>query len=121
MHFAEFGVVLLLFIIGLELQPARLWTFRSAVFGLGGAQVVVGGHFLLRPVLHAVATTRTPELFTATALLIVCGTALLMNSIGISMALGAFLAGMLAFNRGFQRLISAQEIRLGQNRFGGLI
>src|SRR5262249_47970623 len=40
-HFAEFGVVLLLFVIGLELQPKRLWTMRSAVFGLGGAQVLL--------------------------------------------------------------------------------
>ena len=39
LHFAEFGVVLLLFIIGLELQPTRLWVMRNAVFGLGGAQV----------------------------------------------------------------------------------
>jgi monovalent cation:proton antiporter-2 (CPA2) family protein len=38
MHTTEFGVVLLLFIIGLELQPARLWVLRRAVFGLGGAQ-----------------------------------------------------------------------------------
>ena len=35
MHTTEFGVVLLLFIIGLELQPARLWVLRRAVFGLG--------------------------------------------------------------------------------------
>jgi Kef-type K+ transport system membrane component KefB len=35
MHFAEFGVVLLLFVIGLELQPKRLWTLRNTVFGLG--------------------------------------------------------------------------------------
>lgn len=41
LHFAEFGVVLLLFIIGLELQPSRLWVTRNAVFDLGGAQVVV--------------------------------------------------------------------------------
>ena len=41
MHTTEFGVVLLLFIIGLELQPARLWVLRRVVFGLGGAQVVV--------------------------------------------------------------------------------
>ncbi|HSW14247.1 MAG TPA: monovalent cation:proton antiporter-2 (CPA2) family protein [Solimonas sp.] len=39
LHFSEFGVVLLLFVIGLELQPSRLWTLRRAVFGLGGAQV----------------------------------------------------------------------------------
>ena len=36
LQFAEFGVVLLLFVIGLELQPRRLWTMRRAVFGLGG-------------------------------------------------------------------------------------
>ena len=40
MHIAEFGVVLLLFVIGLELQPSRLWAMRKAVFGLGVAQVV---------------------------------------------------------------------------------
>ena len=39
LHFGEFGVVLLLFLIGLELQPSRLWTMRRPVFGLGGAQV----------------------------------------------------------------------------------
>ncbi len=208
MHFAEFGVVLLLFIIGLELQPARLWTFRNTVFGLGGAQVlisglilggiafalgfgtaaavviglslalsstafvlqtlaergelkdrhgrvafaillfqdiaaipllavvpllgagaavasgasvpltllkvggalavvVVGGNYLLRPLLRAVAATRTPELFTASALLIVSGTALLMNAIGISMALGAFLAGMLLANSEYRHQLEA--------------
>src|SRR4051812_22726171 len=43
LHFAEFGVVLLLFLIGLELQPSRLWELRRSVFGLGGIQVVVTG------------------------------------------------------------------------------
>ena len=41
LQFAEIGVVLLLFLIGLELDPARLWTLRRTVFGLGGAQVGV--------------------------------------------------------------------------------
>jgi monovalent cation:H+ antiporter-2, CPA2 family len=41
MHFAEFGVVIMLFIIGLELEPARLWRMRGPIFGLGGAQVVL--------------------------------------------------------------------------------
>src|SRR5262249_49763420 len=41
MHFAELGVVLLLFVIGLELQPSRLWVLRKSVFGLGGVQVLV--------------------------------------------------------------------------------
>src|ERR1700724_3126914 len=40
-HVAEFGVVLLLFIIGLELQPTRLWVMRRTVFGLGAAQVLL--------------------------------------------------------------------------------
>ncbi|MEC5384796.1 monovalent cation:proton antiporter-2 (CPA2) family protein [Uliginosibacterium sp. H3] len=40
LHFAEFGVVLFLFVIGLELQPSRLWVLRRQVFGLGSAQVL---------------------------------------------------------------------------------
>ncbi|KTD22699.1 monovalent cation-H antiporter-2, CPA2 family [Legionella lansingensis] len=40
MHFAEFGVVMMLFIIGLELEPTRLWQLRKAVVGLGGLQVI---------------------------------------------------------------------------------
>ena len=41
LHFAEFGVVLLLFIIGLELKPSRLWQLRRDIFGLGLVQVLV--------------------------------------------------------------------------------
>ena len=40
-HFAELGVVFLLFIVGLELKPSRLWVMRRMVFGLGTAQVIV--------------------------------------------------------------------------------
>src|SRR5262245_5739056 len=43
LHFAEFGIVLLLFLIGLELRPKRLWAMRYAVFGLGTAQVAITG------------------------------------------------------------------------------
>ena len=43
LHISEFGVILLLFIIGLELQPSRLWVLRRQVFGLGSAQVVITG------------------------------------------------------------------------------
>src|SRR6266568_3745315 len=43
LQFAEFGVVLLLFLVGLELQPSRLWVLRRPVFGLGGAQVLATG------------------------------------------------------------------------------
>ncbi len=41
MHFAEFGVVMMLFLVGLELEPARLWRMRGPILGLGGAQVMV--------------------------------------------------------------------------------
>ena len=192
LHFAEIGVVLLLFIIGLELQPKRLWVMRQAVFGLGSLQVTItsiavalpiwllfelswqaalvlgfslalsstafvlqllgeqkklnqphgrsafgvllfqdiavipailllntvqpsdqGGHafepllmlyvvagliaarFLLRPLLRIVASTGIHELFVAAALSIVVGAALAMHAAGLSMGLGAFVAGMM--------------------------
>ena len=41
MHFAEFGVVMMLFLVGLELEPALLWRLRGPILGLGGLQVVV--------------------------------------------------------------------------------
>jgi monovalent cation:proton antiporter-2 (CPA2) family protein len=194
MHFAEIGVVFLLFIIGLELQPKRLWVMRRLVFGLGTGQVgvtsvvlaailalgfglswteaalfgfalalsstafvlqllaerkalnqphgraafgilllqdvavipaiavldlvnpnttsggtwldalivvgvVIGGlilaRLLLRPLLRIVAGTGIPELFIAAALALVVGSALAMQGLGLSMGLGAFLAGMM--------------------------
>ena len=190
LHFAEIGVVLLLFIIGLELQPRRLWVMRHAVFGLGSLQVgattttlalvlwslglsvasalilgfslalsstafvlqllgekkqlnhqhgraafgvllfqdvavipaiaylsVAGGdgnhgafspiaiisvivgfvaaRFLLRPLLRIIANTGVHELFIAASLAIVTGSALAMQAAGLSMGLGAFIAGML--------------------------
>lgn len=41
MHFAEFGIVMMLFVIGLELEPASLWRLRKSIVGLGGLQVVL--------------------------------------------------------------------------------
>lgn len=209
MHFAELGVVLLLFVIGLELQPSRLWVLRRSVFGLGSAQVaataaliaaaalalgiswqaacvigfglamsstafvlqvlaernqltarfgrssfaillfqdlavipllaiipllgpagsatrtggnallsgvialavigavIVGGRLLLRPVLQVIARTRIQEIFTAAALLVVIGVALLMSGIGLSMSLGAFLAGVLLADSEFRHELEA--------------
>ena len=40
MHFAEFGVVMMLFLVGLELKPSLLWRLRAPILGLGGSQVV---------------------------------------------------------------------------------
>jgi len=205
MHFAELGVVFLLFIIGLELQPSRLWVLRRMVFGLGSAQVilsavilsaialmfgltslqavvvgsilalsstafvlqmlaeknqlttshgrtaftillfqdlaaiplialipvlgstaiatinfggistvivtliglVIGGRYLLRPVLRVVASTEIPELFTATALLVVIGAAVLMQLANTSMVLGAFVAGMLLADSEYRHELEA--------------
>ncbi|MDH3640248.1 MAG: monovalent cation:proton antiporter-2 (CPA2) family protein, partial [Gammaproteobacteria bacterium] len=209
LHFAEFGVVLLLFVIGLELQPSRLWVMRKSVFGLGGAQVlvsavllgtaalllgldptaavvvgfglslsstafalqmlaekkqlttrhgrtsfsillfqdlavipllalipllggggepggvdralvfaiikavavivvvVVGGRYLIRYVFRFIAATETHEVFTALALLTVIGTALLMHWVGLSMALGAFLAGVLLADSEYRHALEA--------------
>lgn len=45
-HIGEFGVVFLLFVIGIEMKPQRLWIMRQAVFGLGGSQVMLGGTIL---------------------------------------------------------------------------
>jgi glutathione-regulated potassium-efflux system ancillary protein KefC/glutathione-regulated potassium-efflux system protein KefB len=203
---SEFGVVLLLFIIGLELQPSRLWVLRRAVFGAGSAQlaicmvligvaawltgvgalpafvigfglalsstalvlqilaergqlksihgraafgillfqdlavlpllaalplisgnaatvgspwqallkllaavaiVVFGGRLLLRPLLRFIARTRVTEVFTAAALLIVIAVALLVNSVGLSMSLGAFLAGVLLADSEFRHELEA--------------
>jgi glutathione-regulated potassium-efflux system protein KefB len=209
-HISELGVVLLLFIIGLELSPKRLWVMRKAVFGSGLAQVlltglvigsvallafgqplnsavvlglglalsstafglqslaerkelnaphgrlafaillfqdiaaipliamvpllagathepgtsdglthglrvlgsiaivVVGGRYLLRPVFRAVAKTKLQEVSTATALLVVIGTAWLMDLVGVSMALGAFLAGLLLADSEYRHELEAQ-------------
>ncbi|HEY7638858.1 MAG TPA: monovalent cation:proton antiporter-2 (CPA2) family protein [Steroidobacteraceae bacterium] len=206
MHIAEFGVVLLLFVIGLELQPSRLRAMRKAVFGLGLAQVVLttavftlialalglpanaavvtafalslsstplvlqllaerqqlnthhgrssfaillfqdiavmpmlailpllggsqqdmtstllsglkglavlaalvfGGSYVLRPVLRLVAETKVSEAFTAAALFVVLGTALLVNAVGLSMALGAFVAGLLLADSEYRHELEA--------------
>ncbi|MDY7545816.1 glutathione-regulated potassium-efflux system protein KefC [Glaciimonas sp. CA11.2] len=195
LHFSEFGVVLLLFLIGLELEPKRLWSLRRPIFGWGGTQVgivtlalfgaaigfgadwktaliaslglslsstaivlatlserkltatpagsagfaillfqdiaaipmiaivpllgvaavqgsdagwlsaakavaviatlIFGGRFLVRPLIRMIAKTGLREIFTAFALLLVIATGLLMEWVGMSMALGAFLAGVL--------------------------
>jgi glutathione-regulated potassium-efflux system ancillary protein KefC/glutathione-regulated potassium-efflux system protein KefB len=203
---SQFGVVLLLFVIGLELKPQRLWVMRRQVFGLGGAQVavtgaalgfvaaalglapeaagiagfglalsstafvlpllaardelgtvhgrasfavllfqdlavipalallplmagssadplamaiggakalgllvavLVGGRYLLRPVLRLVAQAEIREIFVAASLLVVVGTAALMEIVGLSMTLGAFLAGVLLADSEYRHEVQA--------------
>ena len=208
-HLAELGVVLLLFVIGIELKPARLWLMRRMVFGLGVLQVVVtgalisaaayylfgveprsailigpalalsstafvlqllseqkmltskygrtsvavllfqdlavapllvlasllvvtdltikediglalfeavmilaliilGGRYLLQPILQRVARFGSPEIFTASAVLLVLGAAVLMAKIGLSMAMGAFVAGLLVADSEFRHQVMAE-------------
>jgi monovalent cation:proton antiporter-2 (CPA2) family protein len=206
-HIAEFGVVFLLFLIGIELKPARLWAMRRSVFGLGAAQVILtglaisalsytagqslrlsiiigfglalsstafglqllsergelntkygrtalsvllfqdlavvpllalvsllaansttllvgiefavlegvlavtavilAGRYLLTPLLQHVATSRTAEIFTAAAVIAVLGTAWLMEAAGLSLALGAFLAGLMLADSRYRHQIVA--------------
>ncbi|HBP7705809.1 TPA: glutathione-regulated potassium-efflux system protein KefC [Escherichia coli] len=166
LHFAEIGVVLMLFIIGLELDPQRLWKLRAAVFGCGALQMVICGgllglfcmllglrwqvaeligmtlalsstaiamqamnernlmvtqmgrsafavllfqdiaaiplvlvvllgRYVTRPALRFVARSGLREVFSAVALFLVFGFGLLLEEVGLSMAMGAFLAGVL--------------------------
>ena len=208
LHFAEFGVVLMLFLVGLELEPRRLWAMRRPIFGGGSVQllgsallmggvalaagvawpvalvaglglgmsstaiglgalaernlmatrsgqgvlsvallqdiaaipvlalvpllaaghasaqaapgagwwaagqalavvlaIIFGGRLLLRPALRWIAGSDTPEIFTAAALLLVVATAALMQWVGLSMALGAFLAGVLLAESEYRRAL----------------
>ncbi|MET3181185.1 UNVERIFIED_ORG: glutathione-regulated potassium-efflux system ancillary protein KefC [Variovorax guangxiensis] len=220
LHFAEFGVVLMLFLVGLELEPRRLWNLRRPIFGWGAAQVlscaavlfavgcavgaewrvalvaalglalsstaialqvfgernllktpsgqagfsillfqdvaaipilallpllagataaeqsitgleraleaakiigviggiILGGRLLLRPILRWIARSDTPEIFTAAALLLVVAIAALMQLVGLSMALGAFLAGVLLAESEYRR-----ELETDIEPFKGLL
>ena len=208
-HLAEIGVVLLLFVIGIELKPSRLWLMRRLVFGLGTAQVVITGltisavfyyvfdislraailigpalalsstafvlqllseqklllskygessisvlllqdlavvpllilvpllampelsigediglalgesllilglvvllgRYFLHPLLHRVALSGNAEIFTASAVLIVLGTALATEHAGLSMAMGAFLAGLLISDSFYRHQVLAE-------------
>lgn len=74
---------------------AQLAGWQTALVTLGAvALVVIGGHYLSRPLFRYIASTGLREMFVATALLLVVGIALLMTSVGLSPALGTFLAGV---------------------------
>jgi len=78
--------------------------------------IVLGGRLLLRPALRWIARSRTPEIFTAASLLLVVATAALMQSVGLSMALGAFLAGVLLAESEYRR-----ELETDIEPFKGLL
>ncbi|MFK7731315.1 MAG: monovalent cation:proton antiporter-2 (CPA2) family protein [Pseudomonadales bacterium] len=98
LHFSELGVVLLLFIIGLELRPSRLWALRNSIFGFGGAQMGL----------------------TAAAL------AVLLMLDGYSLKIAALLASVLALSStafALQLLAERNELntRMGRTAFGNLL
>ncbi|PWQ83434.1 glutathione-regulated potassium-efflux system protein KefC, partial [Stenotrophomonas maltophilia] len=80
------------------------------------AGIVLGGRLLLRPLLRWIARSNTPEIFTATALLLVVAIAALMQLVGLSMALGAFLAGVLLAESEYRR-----ELETDIEPFKGLL
>lgn len=77
------------------------WAYTLVVLG-SVALVVLGGHFLSRPLFRFIAASRLREIFTAAALLLVIGIALLMTLVGLSPALGTFLAGVVLANSEFR-------------------
>jgi glutathione-regulated potassium-efflux system ancillary protein KefC len=81
---------------------------------IGG--IILGGRLLLRPLLRWIANSGTPEIFTAAALLLVVGIAGLMQLVGLSMALGAFLAGVLLAESEYRR-----ELETDIEPFKGLL
>jgi len=80
------------------------------------ATIVLGGRLLIRPALRWIANSRTPEIFTAASLLLVVATAALMQTVGLSMALGAFLAGVLLAESEYRR-----ELETDIEPFKGLL
>ena len=77
------------------------WLQTGIVFGTIGL-VYFGGRYIIIPLLHVVAKTRLQELFTASALLLVMGVSYMMQLVGLSPALGAFIAGLVLANSEFR-------------------
>ena len=86
-------------------RKAMMW---EAVFPIILLLVVVTGRFLLHPLLHRVARAGSPEVFTASAVLIVLGTAMATEHAGLSMAIGAFLAGLLISESAYRQQVIAE-------------
>jgi len=108
----DLAVVPLLALVSLLTMP----TFNLAgdvVIALGEAVLIVAfvifaGRYLLQPIFHRVAKSHNSEVFTAMAVLLVLGAALLMEHVGLSMAMGAFLAGLLIADSSFRHQIIAE-------------
>ncbi|MEC9259944.1 MAG: cation:proton antiporter [Pseudomonadota bacterium] len=91
------------------------WLYGLVIIG-SIAFVTVGGHYLSRPLFRFVASSGLREIFTATALMLVIGIAALMGLVGLSPALGAFLAGVVLANSEFRH-----ELKANIEPFKGLL
>lgn len=110
--FQDLAVVPLLALVSL-LVVAPVTVERDIVVALTEALlilalVILGGRYLLQPILHSIARLGSPETFTASAVLLVLGTGVLMAQIGLSMAMGAFVAGLLIADSEFRHQVSAE-------------
>ncbi len=106
--FQDLLVAPLLFVIAMfsadaETHPSLIWTLASALLAV--ALIVGAGRLLLRPLFQLVAHTRSPELFMAACLLVVIGAAVSAASAGLSMAMGAFIAGLLLAETEYRRAV----------------
>lgn len=106
----DLAVVPILFLVGVLAAENRGGVGFSLALAFGKALLVVAtiyliGRVLLRPLMRLVARTRSPEMFTAAVLLIAVGSAVLTSAAGLSMALGAFLAGLLLAETEFRHAI----------------
>jgi glutathione-regulated potassium-efflux system ancillary protein KefC/glutathione-regulated potassium-efflux system protein KefB len=97
------ALIVLPIVAGMSGVAPRVIALQVAVFAL-----VAGlGRYALRPLLRVIANTRVQEAFTAAALLVVLGTALAFQAVGLSMALGAFIAGVLLADSEFRHELEA--------------
>ncbi|MGO4306100.1 glutathione-regulated potassium-efflux system protein KefC [Cupriavidus sp. RAF12] len=91
---------------GVSAQGVPHWQTAAKAVAVIGA-VVIGGRYLVRPALRFIAGTDMREMFTAFALLLVVGIALMMDAVGLSMALGTFVAGVLLADSEYRHALEA--------------
>ena len=115
--FQDLAVIPLLIVLGLLGGEADTFGWGDAVKSLGFiAALVLAGRVLVRPALQYIAETRLREIFVGFALLLVIGTAVLADKVGLSMALGAFLAGVMLAESEYRH-----ELQLDIDPFKGLL
>ena len=110
--FQDIAVVPILLLVGVLGGESSTPIIQDIAVALAQAAlavfiIVAGGRYVLRPLLRMVARANSPDLFTATTLLIALGTGVVANLAGISMSLGAFLAGLMLAETEFRRTIEA--------------